>query len=278
MQHVGLSRSCHDEPLCRDLLRIATGWAVAFSEGQAEPQQWTGSPWACTNFSPAFSLSVTKLVTMLASGLVRGRGGKDLGLSLLAWPISVVERSEIGRILQQLGFLNHLSIGTSFTTCWGRVEELLVAGELWIDHKKLIFFLFSSASACANRPLGVDQRQVDAIQGPAKGGVAEGFWGDFGYFAVLSVWFQREEVIRSTRNLWVKLSGPQHWVLGVCLDTVSIVKVCVVFLDTLTPEFELYVRLRERRQWEETRVCSCVVCRSGVGWSPQFLDPVEVER
>ncbi|MQM15563.1 hypothetical protein Taro_048509 [Colocasia esculenta] len=46
----------------------------------------------------------------------------------------------------------------SFTNCWGRVEELLVAGELWIDHKKLIFFLFSSASSCANRPLGVDQR------------------------------------------------------------------------------------------------------------------------
>ncbi|MQL68362.1 hypothetical protein Taro_000640 [Colocasia esculenta] len=45
-------------------------------------------------------------------------------------------------------------------TCWGRVEELLVAGELWIDHKKLIFFLFSSASACTNHPLGVDQRRV----------------------------------------------------------------------------------------------------------------------
>ncbi|MQL87851.1 hypothetical protein Taro_020400, partial [Colocasia esculenta] len=28
------------------------------------------------------------------------------------------------------------------------------------------------------------------------------------------------------------------------------VEVCVVFLDTLTPEFELYVRLRERRQWD----------------------------
>ncbi|MQM20471.1 hypothetical protein Taro_053491, partial [Colocasia esculenta] len=55
----------------------------------------------------------------------------------------------------------------SFTTCWGRVEELLVAGELWIDHKKPIFFPFSSASTCANCPLGVDQRcrQVDAIQG-----------------------------------------------------------------------------------------------------------------
>ncbi|MQM21815.1 hypothetical protein Taro_054860 [Colocasia esculenta] len=28
------------------------------------------------------------------------------------------------------------------------------------------------------------------------------------------------------------------------------VEVCVVFLDTLTPVFELYVRLRERRQWD----------------------------
>ncbi|MQM08694.1 hypothetical protein Taro_041553 [Colocasia esculenta] len=44
-----------------------------------------------------------------------------------------------------------------FTTCWGRVEECWAAGELWIDHKKVIFFPFSSASACANRPLGVDQ-------------------------------------------------------------------------------------------------------------------------
>ncbi|MQL92777.1 hypothetical protein Taro_025407 [Colocasia esculenta] len=45
----------------------------------------------------------------------------------------------------------------SFTTCWGRVEELLVAGELWIDHKKAIFFPFSFASTCTNHPLGVDQ-------------------------------------------------------------------------------------------------------------------------
>ncbi|MQM12665.1 hypothetical protein Taro_045584, partial [Colocasia esculenta] len=28
------------------------------------------------------------------------------------------------------------------------------------------------------------------------------------------------------------------------------VEICVVFLDTLTPVFELYVRLRERRQWD----------------------------
>ncbi|MQL92431.1 hypothetical protein Taro_025059 [Colocasia esculenta] len=34
----------------------------------------------------------------------------------------------------------------------------------------------------------------------------------------------------------------------------STVEVCVIFLDTLTPEFELYVRLRERRQ----RAATCV--------------------
>ncbi|MQM10277.1 hypothetical protein Taro_043170 [Colocasia esculenta] len=44
-----------------------------------------------------------------------------------------------------------------FRTCWGRVEELLVAGELWIIHKKLIFFPRSSATTCTNRPLKVDQ-------------------------------------------------------------------------------------------------------------------------
>ncbi|MQL70724.1 hypothetical protein Taro_003045 [Colocasia esculenta] len=41
---------------------------------------------------------------------------------------------------------------------WGCVEELLVAEELWNDHKKLIFFPFSSAATCTNRPLEVDQR------------------------------------------------------------------------------------------------------------------------
>ncbi|MQL89780.1 hypothetical protein Taro_022358 [Colocasia esculenta] len=37
-------------------------------------------------------------------------------------------------------------------------------------------------------------------------------------------------------------------VLGVCPATMCTVEVCIVFLDTLTPVFELYVRLRERRQ------------------------------
>ncbi|MQL91706.1 hypothetical protein Taro_024322 [Colocasia esculenta] len=49
-------------------------------------------------------------------------------------------------------------------------------------------------------------------------------------------------------------SGPQHRELRVCPGTVRTVKVCVVFLDTHTPEFELYVRLRERRQGAVTRV------------------------
>ncbi|MQL79976.1 hypothetical protein Taro_012419 [Colocasia esculenta] len=47
-----------------------------------------------------------------------------------------------------------------FRTFWGCVEELLVAGELWIIHKKLIFFPRSSATTCTNRPLEVDQRST----------------------------------------------------------------------------------------------------------------------
>ncbi|MQL85670.1 hypothetical protein Taro_018203 [Colocasia esculenta] len=52
-------------------------------------------------------------------------------------------------------------------------------------------------------------------------------------------------------------------VLGVGPDIVCTVEVCVVFLDTLTHLFELYVRLRERRQWATTCVCGCaVVCNA----------------
>ncbi|MQL84439.1 hypothetical protein Taro_016930, partial [Colocasia esculenta] len=42
----------------------------------------------------------------------------------------------------------------------GRVEELLVAEELWNDHKKLIFFPFSSAATYTNRPLEINQSRV----------------------------------------------------------------------------------------------------------------------
>ncbi|MQL68434.1 hypothetical protein Taro_000727 [Colocasia esculenta] len=42
----------------------------------------------------------------------------------------------------------------------GRVEELLVAEELWNDHKKSFFFPFSSAATCTNHSLEVDQRSA----------------------------------------------------------------------------------------------------------------------
>ncbi|MQL97731.1 hypothetical protein Taro_030426 [Colocasia esculenta] len=45
-----------------------------------------------------------------------------------------------------------------FRTCWGRVEELLVAEELWNDHKKLIFFPVASAATYTDSHLEVDQR------------------------------------------------------------------------------------------------------------------------
>ncbi|MQL73437.1 hypothetical protein Taro_005786 [Colocasia esculenta] len=64
------------------------------------------------------------------------------------------------RTPKYLGCLNtlHPNPRDVFTTCWGRVEELLVAGELTIDHKKDIFFPRSSAATCTSRPLEVDQR------------------------------------------------------------------------------------------------------------------------
>ncbi|MQM13119.1 hypothetical protein Taro_046041 [Colocasia esculenta] len=63
------------------------------------------------------------------------------------------------RTPKHLGFLNtlHPNPRDEFRTCWGRVEELLVAEELWNDHKKLIFFPRSSATTCTNHPLEVDQ-------------------------------------------------------------------------------------------------------------------------
>ncbi|MQL69327.1 hypothetical protein Taro_001590 [Colocasia esculenta] len=59
------------------------------------------------------------------------------------------------------GYLNtlHQTLGTSFRTCWGHVEEFLVARELWIDHKKLIFFPVASAATCIDSHLEVDQRR-----------------------------------------------------------------------------------------------------------------------
>ncbi|MQL89444.1 hypothetical protein Taro_022010 [Colocasia esculenta] len=45
------------------------------------------------------------------------------------------------------------------------MTEFLVARELWIDHKKLIFFPFSSAATCTNHLLGVELRsQSETIE------------------------------------------------------------------------------------------------------------------
>ncbi|MQL75991.1 hypothetical protein Taro_008371 [Colocasia esculenta] len=62
----------------------------------------------------------------------------------------------------------HQTLGDEFTSCWGRVEEFLVAGEQEIAHTKPFFFPFSSAATCTNRPLEVDQR--DGSTGMAIGG------------------------------------------------------------------------------------------------------------
>ncbi|MQM00031.1 hypothetical protein Taro_032761 [Colocasia esculenta] len=62
------------------------------------------------------------------------------------------------RTLKHHGCLNtlHQTLGMSFRTFWGPVEEFLVAGELWIDHKKLNFFSVVSAAICTDHLLGVE--------------------------------------------------------------------------------------------------------------------------
>ncbi|MQL71604.1 hypothetical protein Taro_003905, partial [Colocasia esculenta] len=60
----------------------------------------------------------------------------------------------------------HTNPRDEFRTCWGRVEELLVAGELWINHNKLIFFPRSSATTCTNHLLEADERAHAALKFP----------------------------------------------------------------------------------------------------------------
>ncbi|MQL87083.1 hypothetical protein Taro_019619 [Colocasia esculenta] len=62
------------------------------------------------------------------------------------------------------------------------------------------------------------------------------------------------------------LCGPSSGtlVLRVCPGTVCTVEVYVVFLDTLTHVFDLYVRLRERRQRAATRLTVCLACNGVV--------------
>ncbi|MQM14130.1 hypothetical protein Taro_047060 [Colocasia esculenta] len=64
---------------------------------------------------------------------------------------------------------------------------------------------------------------------------------------------RREGVVRSAGNVRIACFFAffmWHMVLGACLCTVCTVKDFVIFLVTLTPVFELYVRLSERRQWD----------------------------
>ncbi|MQM23266.1 hypothetical protein Taro_056329 [Colocasia esculenta] len=57
------------------------------------------------------------------------------------------------------GYLNtlHPNPRDEFRTCWGRVEEFLVAGEQEIVHTKPFFYPFSSVATYTNHPLEVDQ-------------------------------------------------------------------------------------------------------------------------
>ncbi|MQL81934.1 hypothetical protein Taro_014409 [Colocasia esculenta] len=70
------------------------------------------------------------------------------------------------------GYLNyhHPNPRDEFRTCWGRVEEFLVAGEQEIIHTKPFFFPFLSAATCTNHPLEVDQRNFKSLNPPRFSG------------------------------------------------------------------------------------------------------------
>ncbi|MQL87800.1 hypothetical protein Taro_020346 [Colocasia esculenta] len=65
------------------------------------------------------------------------------------------------RTPKYLGCLNtlHPNPRDKLTTFWGSMEELMVAEELWNDHKKLIFFPIASAATCTDSHLEIDQRR-----------------------------------------------------------------------------------------------------------------------
>ncbi|MQM08948.1 hypothetical protein Taro_041806 [Colocasia esculenta] len=86
-------------------------------------------------------------------------GGRDLQIMERHKPIpqpffpSCIRTPKTHRWLNTL----HPNPRYEFRTCWGRVEELFVAEELWNDHKKLIFFPVASATTCTDSHLDVDQ-------------------------------------------------------------------------------------------------------------------------
>ncbi|MQL73990.1 hypothetical protein Taro_006329 [Colocasia esculenta] len=93
--------------------------------------------------------------------------------------------------------------------------------------------------SCAGRPADVGLVKVTVTQG-------ELLWGSSERFEVLEACgscSRREDVVWSGGNA----EGSPIFAFFMKCGTVE---VCVVFLDTLTPVFELYVRLRERRQWD----------------------------
>ncbi|MQL74794.1 hypothetical protein Taro_007164 [Colocasia esculenta] len=82
------------------------------------------------------------------------------GFALEWWRLKM-QTSFAGRTEEAITWSEFLDVfNDTFFPIQGRVEELLVAEELWNDHKKPFFFPFSSAATCTNHPLEVDQSET----------------------------------------------------------------------------------------------------------------------
>ncbi|MQL73348.1 hypothetical protein Taro_005693, partial [Colocasia esculenta] len=119
-----------------------------------------------------------------------------------------------------------------------------------------------------------------ALSGGRYYGAPVAFLVDFGFLAAgphkEGVWSVGWIAMRCFLHFVKSLSWHIVFVvLGICPTIVYTVKVCVIFLDTLTPMFELYDWLRERRQWGSDSLLTLLDgCGAAVG---PFVPDCETE-
>ncbi|MQL95979.1 hypothetical protein Taro_028654 [Colocasia esculenta] len=147
----------HPVPHVAHLLLVPHATPLHLAPHAAHPPLW---PLAARFF---LSLLRSIWIPILSQGIASSFFFKSLRPRRIPQSLSAIPSSPfLIRTPKHLGSLNtlHQTLGDDFKSCWGRVEEFLVAGEQEISHTKLFFFPFSSAATCTNRPLEVDQSEM----------------------------------------------------------------------------------------------------------------------
>ncbi|MQM11222.1 hypothetical protein Taro_044127 [Colocasia esculenta] len=149
-----------------------------------------------------------------------------------------------------------------FRTCWGRVEELLVAEELWNDHKKLIFFPVASAMTCTDSHLEVDQRdEFRTCWGHAEELlVAEELWNDHKkliFFLVASAATCIDSHLEVDQRLWLREVGVVFLLVRVSRGERRRLSLGVRIRVSSRPQHPRVLCYLHHHQW--SMECSCKV-------------------